>query len=344
VVRSSSSRDVIHQRADRFARITGMRALRIVGVSAGAAAALGLASAAYQAAGEARDRRRHPPPGHLVDVGGYRLHAVCAGRGSPAVVIIPALGATAAEWAEVQQSLARETTVCVYDRAGLGWSDSPPRRRAGQAMGEELHALLRGLGIGPPYVRVGHSLGGVLARIFIQLYPGEVIGLALIDSSHSGQEQRLPRAYLESYLAGRLLLVACAWMSPLGLSRMARDRRLLKPSGDGWASHRRADAAELLAAGRIRREVPGGDLGDLPLAVVTSSELAPGVPPGSRAQRARSRFYPPWTVLQDELAALSASSTHVVAEHAGHHLNQDDPELVTREVTGLVMRTRLRMQ
>src|SRR5262245_3123277 len=94
-----------------------------------AAMALGLASAAYQAAGEARDRRRFPPPDRLVDVGGYRLHLLCAGQGSPAVVVIPALGGAALGWLTIQRSLATETTVCLYDRAGLGWSDLAHGRR-----------------------------------------------------------------------------------------------------------------------------------------------------------------------------------------------------------------------
>jgi hypothetical protein len=94
------------------------RPTRIFGVAAGA---LALIIAAYQAAGEARDRRRYQPPGRLVDVGGRRLHIRCVGDGSPTVVIIPALGAYSAAWLEVQDALATHTKVCVYDRPGLGF-------------------------------------------------------------------------------------------------------------------------------------------------------------------------------------------------------------------------------
>jgi pimeloyl-ACP methyl ester carboxylesterase len=82
-------------------------------------------------------------------------------------------------------------------------------------------------------------------------------------------------------------------------------------------------------------------LGDLPLPVVTSSELDPNRPPGSRTQHARSRFYPAWMALQRELAMLSTNTTHVVAEHAGHRVHRDDPELVTRVVANLIKQTRL---
>jgi len=90
-------------------------------------ASAGALSAMYQAAAEARDRRRLPPPGRLMDVGGRRLHITEAGEGSPTVVIIPALGDSVLLWPRIQHALAEDTKVCVYDRPGLGWSDPPPQ-------------------------------------------------------------------------------------------------------------------------------------------------------------------------------------------------------------------------
>jgi pimeloyl-ACP methyl ester carboxylesterase len=315
-----------------------------MGVLAAGTAALGLASATYQAVGEARDRRENPPPGRLVDVGGYRLHIMTVGHGRPSVVVIPAMGSPGSEWLDVQRAIAPETAVCVYDRAGLGWSDSPLRRRSGATMAGELHALLQGVGCNPPYVLAGHSLGGLVARFFIQRYPGEVAGLALIDSSHPGQNGRLPKTELRYYPGGKLLEAGLAWAWPLGLRRMARDLGLRQAADPDavtfdWSCHRRADIAELFAFDAICREVTGG-LMDLPLAVVTSSELDPSKAPGSRAQRNRSRFYRTWAMLQDELAALSTNSTHAVAEHAGHYVHLDDPELVTKAIIDLVKRAR----
>jgi pimeloyl-ACP methyl ester carboxylesterase len=310
-----------------------------MGGLAAAAAVFGLASAAYQTVGEARDRRRTRPPGRLVDVGGYRLHFVSAGQGTPAVVVIPALGDADSEWLDVQRAIAQETEVCLYDRAGLGWSDSPPRRRSAVTMARELHALLHGAGTMPPYVLVGHSMGGLVARVFIQLYPDEVAGLALIDSSHPGQKSRTPKVEMRHYRGGKLLESALAWTRPLGLRRLARDLGLREPAPAAWSRHRRAAYGELLAFDAICGEATG-DLADLPLAVVTSSELDPNQPAGSRAQRHRGRFYPSWAALQDELATLSINSTHVVAERAGYYVHRDDPELVTRVITALVAQER----
>jgi pimeloyl-ACP methyl ester carboxylesterase len=310
-----------------------------MGRLAAATAAFALASAAYQALGEARDRRRTSPPGRLVDVGGYRLHIMPAGHGTPAVVVITAMGDAGSEWLDVQRAIAQQTEVCLYDRAGLGWSDSPPRRRTAAAMAGELHALLRGAGIMPPYVLVGHSMGGLVARVFIQRYPDEVTGLALVDSSHPGQKGRLPKIEMRNYRGGKLLEAALAWTRPLGLRRLAGDLGLRQSASAGRSRHRRAAYGELLAFDAMCREVAGG-VGDLPLAVVTSSELDPNQPAGSRTRRARHRFYPSWAALQGELATLSTNSTHVVSERAGHYVHRDDPELVTRVITALVAQTR----
>src|SRR5450432_88366 len=168
------------------------------------AAALAAASAAYQVAGEARDRRRHPPPGRLLEVDGRRLHIRCAGQGSPAIVIIPALGDSSNLWLEVQPVLAQHTRVCVYDRAGLGWSQSPRRRRTGAGMTADLRALLHQAGVRPPYLLAGHSLGGLIAQLYAGLYPAEVAAVALIDSSHPGQRSRLPRTSVRDYPGGQL--------------------------------------------------------------------------------------------------------------------------------------------
>ena len=185
-----------------WARPKEMDIKRVMAVSALAATTAGLASAAYQAAGEATDRRRQRPPGRLVEAGGHRLRIVCAGEGSPAVVIISALGGSCSGWLGLQQRLAQKTAVCVYDRSGIGWSDPPPTRRTGAHMARELHALLHNAGVAPPYALVGHSLGGLVARIFAHLYPAEIAGIALIDSSHPEQSWRLPKTELQELPRG----------------------------------------------------------------------------------------------------------------------------------------------
>ena len=151
----------------------------------------GGASAICQQAGDVRDRRRFAPPGGLIDVGGRKLHLLQAGSGSPAVVVVTAMADNVLTWIRIQRKLAGEMRICLYDRAGIGWSDPPPRgRRTYGDMACELNALLAAARVPPPYVLVGHSAGGIIARQFAVRYPGAVSGMVLIDSSHEDQARR----------------------------------------------------------------------------------------------------------------------------------------------------------
>jgi pimeloyl-ACP methyl ester carboxylesterase len=149
------------------------------------AALLGLMllGTAYESAAEAADVRSFPPPGQMVDVGGYRLHLNCMGTGSPTVVIDAGWGDWSATWSsQVQPSVADTTRVCTYDRAGYGYSDAGPLPRTTERFAPELHTLLQEAHVSGPYVLVGHSLGGALVRVFAHEYAAEVVGVVLIDS------------------------------------------------------------------------------------------------------------------------------------------------------------------
>jgi len=308
------------------------------------AAALGATSAAYQQIGEARDRRRFPPPGRLIDIGGRRLHLFEAGVGPPTVVIIPAVGDGVLLWLSVLRELATETRVCVYERSGIGWSDSRRHgRRTVDGMADDLHTLLDAAEIKPPYVLAGHSFGGIVARRFTARRSDGVCGLLLIDSSHEDQARRLRE---EGWREGSLSNVQRALRRQarvLGARRLAAALGLLRhldteaereaPADFVAASRadilstrrRRVVVRELLILARPLGQPP--DLGALPLTVITSAE------PDHR-WRAR----PAWVRLQAELAALSSDSRHVYASRAGHYVHLDEPELVVQAVRDLVNR------
>lgn len=128
--------------------------------------------------------RPPPPPGRLVDVGGFRLHLNCTGDGGPAVVLDAALGASSISWSLVQPEVAKFTRVCSVDRAGLGWSDAGPMPRTAGRVADEWRVLLERSGVPPPYVLVGHSFGGLVMRIFAQRYRDVTAALVLVDSAH----------------------------------------------------------------------------------------------------------------------------------------------------------------
>lgn len=126
-------------------------------------------------------------PGKLVDIGGRSLHLHCTGSGEPAVILEAGFPGSSLDWMRVQPDVSKTTTVCSYDRAGLGWSDPGAGTRSGIEIVEDLHKLLRAAAVKPPYVLAGHSLGGLYVRIFAARRPEEVIGIVLVDATHEDQ-------------------------------------------------------------------------------------------------------------------------------------------------------------
>jgi pimeloyl-ACP methyl ester carboxylesterase len=123
------------------------------------------------------------PTGKIVDIGGYRLHIDAEGKGSPAVIFIAGATAFSFDWALVASEIARITEAVTYDRPGLAWSDPGPMPRSLEQDVYELHELLQRDAVKSPYILVGHSLGGIIARKFEKKYPEEVKGLVLVDAT-----------------------------------------------------------------------------------------------------------------------------------------------------------------
>lgn len=164
--------------------------------------ALGVMGAIFQIMATEIDRRNFPPPGQLVDVGGYRMHIYCTGEGNPTVILDAGQPLGVSSWAWIQPELAKTTRVCAYDRAGLGWSDPVPANtpRDGEQMARELHALLHNAGVPGPYVLVGHSFGGLVTRLFAGAYPNDVLGLVWVEALHPDNFPR--KGLAESTLQG----------------------------------------------------------------------------------------------------------------------------------------------
>jgi pimeloyl-ACP methyl ester carboxylesterase len=312
--------------------------LRAAATAAAVIVTAALSSAAYQEAAAARDRRRFLPPGRLVDVGGRRLHLLGAGEGGPAVVVVPALGDSGLIWQRIQSSLAPEVRVCLYDRAGIGWSDPLRRRRSTSGMADDLHALLAAAGVEPPYILVGHSVGGIIARRFAASYPALVAGMVLVDSSHEEQGRRLGGDGWPFGLSRLRRRAAQRQMRVLGVRRARAAFGLVgrldadvarEVSPEHAAAYRatllstrqrRAVVREMLWMAGLSESPPA--LGSIPLTVITA-----GIHPT-----------PGWGQLQDELAALSTGSSHITADGSRHYVHLDDPELVIQTIRDVVRR------
>lgn len=297
---------------------------------------LAVIGAAYQAIATARDERAFPPPGQLVDVGGYKLHLYCTGlegSGNPTVILETLAGGLSPYWAWVQPVVAKMTRVCAYDRPGRAWSESATRPLSLQQTVDDLHTLLANAGVAPPYLLVGHSIGGLYVRKFAADHPDEVVGLVLVDAAHPEQFDHRPEmlAETQSYLRVSWLI---PWLMQLGVGHLyfasggEVDFQALPPRQHDevaafWSSpgYFQSQRAEMLASVSIYADAHDlGDLGDLPLAVVSAGrQTAPG-----------------WAELQDELAQLSTNSIHITNANAIHASLAFDPQDAKATTTAIL--------
>src|SRR6266542_2955093 len=135
-----------------------------------------------------------------VHASGRRLYLDCAGHRAPTVILEAGAGRAHDTWDAVWSALTTLTRVCRYDRAGIGHSQSGPRPRTVQDVVTDLHALLHAAQLPRPYLLVGHSLGGLIVRLYAGLHPEEVVGLVLIDSSHPDQLDLLQLSGVSKHL------------------------------------------------------------------------------------------------------------------------------------------------
>lgn len=150
----------------------------------------------YEWFASSQAKKDFPPPGTLVQVDGYQLHMHKQGNGSPTILMEAGSGETSLSWRDIPAELAQHATVVTYDRAGYAWSESAPTERTGANIVKDLHAALEKENIRGPYIMVGHSLGGMYARLFAQTYANEVQSLVLIDARPEDDE-RDTKALLE---------------------------------------------------------------------------------------------------------------------------------------------------
>src|SRR5271165_3807353 len=332
--------------------------LRIAGVLLGFGLLVALVGFTYEQVGRARDASRLPPRiGQAIDVGGGRtLNLYCSGEGSPVVIFETGGNAPGYSWAGVQPKIAEFTRACWYDRAGVGWSDPPSAPRTSGSVASDLHEMLRRAGVPPPYVLVGASIGGEYARIYAALYPDDVGGLVLVDSTHPDQhEPHFMRSPVNRMPAGarRLLCIAEPVMARLGVirfvaSRMEQRDTLAKLEAQPKALQ--ADFDQACAATDGGRVVPAngggnpdldsaarnaGDLGDRPLVVLTAGKY--WAPTGLEKEAAE--YHEIWVhQLQASLARLSTRGRQVVAD--AHHDMAEAPDVVVAAVRQVVDQVR----
>lgn len=305
------------------------------------------AGAVYEQWAAARDRAQFPPPGELVDVGDVTLHVDCRGTGTPAVVLEAGLGMDSTGWFKVHDDLARLTRTCAYDRAGRGWSSPGSAPISSELVNRRLRALLEAK-VRDPVILVGMSAGGVFVRDYYARHPRHVVGMVLVDSSHEDQRHRLPEFPESADRTGQIRL--CAWFQPVGVVRLASlldpfftnagmpDDLMAAALANAYQPHF-CRALLLESEGFEAMLVAGGvppALGDLPLVVLSQGKAPEAAPDVGITVEMAIEQQAAWSVLQEELAALSSRGRRVVAPEAGHLIQIDQPEAIVDAIRDLV--------
>jgi pimeloyl-ACP methyl ester carboxylesterase len=303
--------------------------------------ALAAIGGGYEAVGEAADSRAYPIPGQLIDVGGHSLHLNCTGSGSPTVVLEPGAGMMSSSLAWITPAVARNTRVCVYDRAGHGWSEPADTPQDGIQIATDLHTLLQRANVAGPYVLAGHSFGGLYVRIFAARYPDEVAGMVLVDSTAAASSAARPGAASSrdagGYdIAGRLSALVSS-SARLGVARLSAqtDYGSLPPRSRAEARASAATAKDLRSAieeyvqasAAIKQAAALHDFADKPLIVLTAVRGNDGA----------------WFAAQKDMATLSTNSVNRVIDGATHIsliIDQKDSAATTQAILDVVSSVR----
>jgi pimeloyl-ACP methyl ester carboxylesterase len=307
---------------------------------------VGLAAtgASYEALMAAGDATRYPPPGRLVDVGGYRLHIACQGEGGPTVVLVSGLGGSSLLWSRVQPAIAPSTRVCVYDRAGLGWSDAGGGARTPAAVAAELYKLLTTAGVPGPYVLVGASIGGKYIRMFLEQYPDSVAGAVLVDARHESIDAALTP---EERAAGLASARRDAWLywglGQLGVMSLFGARLAAGTSPGATELPTSIRTLLMVQASRphsidtMLGESAGMNADDDRLHVARPLGALPLVVLAADSSVAQS---PDWGAAQEAQRRLSNNSRLIVVPQSSHFVSFDQPQAVAEAVQQVITAAR----
>jgi len=238
-------------------------------------------------------------PAEVETIDGHHVEVATSGTGDgPTVVFEAGLGMDWTPWDQVASEVAEHARVFAYSRPGYGASDAPTTPRDPATIVEELRALLTSQGYAPPYLLVGHSMGGTYMELFAKAHPDEIAGVVLVDPRH--------RDFLETCEAAHL--------DQCGIP----ESTLLTQSPTVIAEYRAfaAASAEIEAA---------GPFGDYPVRVLTAT-----VHPVSPAREAL------WQSMLAALAAEAADGEQIIVAGSGHVMQLDRPDVVADTILNLL--------
>jgi len=287
--------------------------------------------------------------GQLVDIGGRRINLNCTGAGGPTVILMAGIFSWSLVWYKTQPVIAQKTRVCAFDRAGYGFSDPGPRPQILADVVDDLHAALNAGAIPGPYVLVGHSLGGIEARLFVQRWPMEVVGMVIVDTSPAGEgliDENQPGfdevSGRENYAANMLYCALSVAKGPLepsnpdyeectSASALPTDTptALRKNWSQFFTAYYLADKVSLMSSVYTHRydSVDHQRLGAMPL-VVLSAEYSWGKSGTAEGIWYKRTYSKTWIGLHEALAHLSSRGVHRIIKGSGHTIQLEKPQAV----------------
>lgn len=327
------------------------------------------ATTLYQSLTSWREDQQQPP-GSFINVGGYRLHLQTMGQlpesttgiAAPTVIFEHSLGGS--EGYLLIEAIAKLTRVCIYDRAGYGWSDRSPHPRTSQQIVTELDTLLTRANIQPPYILVGDSFGSYNVRLYAHRFPEKVVGLVLTDGLHESGMLNMPLSLrvLQLFFASGFVMSVLG--STLGIIRLLKvmgafewikpnlrqfSRPTLAPVKRSFCrpKHWITMTQEILTLDVSGRQLQAafasgtsGTLATLPIvSIKAASFLQPSVFTMVLPLRAANRLR---DQMQDHLLQLSAHVTPLLAERSSHFVWIDQPELIVKAIELLLKPFRVR--
>ncbi len=231
---------------------------------------------------------------------------ISAGSGSPTVVFESGLGNGKEVWGSIFNEVSAVAHAVAYDRAGYGQSEMSQVPRDGHQLVRELRALLHAEDIKPPYVLVGHSLGGTIMKLFARTYPNEVAGVVLVDARHAEFSKRCKQK---------------------GVSKL-----LYQPPAFLFALARGAMRAEMSAVPLIMRQArKAGPFPPVPLIVLAQ---------GAGVSKWPERLSKVWSASQRNMVTMSRLGRIKICEDSGHNIPRDQPDMVVTAILSVVAAAR----
>jgi pimeloyl-ACP methyl ester carboxylesterase len=307
-----------------------------------------------QAATPSTARVEDPAYAHAqrrVDVGGGRkLNLYCIGSGAPVVIFEAGLGDDTSTWGLVQPVIAKRTTACAYDRAGIGFSDPATRASSASNIVDDLHHLLTKAGMKRPYVLVGHSYGGLTATLYASRYRKDVAAFVAVEPANTRQVDAFREAFpnYESDLLAPALARKrdCVRKAEQGFGpdpaagtgcvdkpdpRMSDALNAVHAQIHRQPAYQRAALSEFesmrggLSGSQVAAEIVS--FGSMPLIVLTRPKDTVPLGPGETAQ-SRAILWNNWTTMHDQLASRSARGENRQVAATSHYIQLDQPGAV----------------